>query len=56
MHLNIFMLRVYVHHYYDTVYNCNVFNAAEKHLTLCEHFTMKSGLNLFTLPTTAFVC
>lgn len=39
----------------DTVYKCSILNAAEKRLTLCEHFTMKSDLNIRALPTTASV-
>lgn len=27
--------------FYDTVYKCNILNAAEKRLILCEHFTLK---------------
>lgn len=31
--------------FYDTVYKCNILNAAEKHTKLlCEHFTMKSDV------------
>lgn len=32
--------------FYDTVYKCNIVNAAEKHLILREHFT----LNVDILP------
>lgn len=43
--------------FYDTVYKCNILNAAgeKKVLTLCEHFTVKCDLNIPTLPTNASV-
>lgn len=39
----------------DNVYKCSILNAAEKRLTLREHFTTTSDLNIRTLPATASV-
>lgn len=55
MHLNIFYVMCVCTLFYDTVYKRNILNAAEKGLTLWEHFTMKSDRNIRPLPTTASV-